>query len=71
VPAALVWLTDPTRLLAFRDEYNRYRLTRLGLATTRAVLPLGIASGFAQLLRDLLSLDPTDRLLAAGDPSTN
>jgi helicase len=32
------------------------------------VLPLGLASGFAQLLRDFLSLDPTDRLLARWRP---
>jgi helicase len=47
----------------FRDEHGRYRLTTLGLAATRAVLPLGVASGFAQLLRDLMSVDPTDQLL--------
>ena len=64
VPAALRWLADPARLLAYRDDHDHYRLTTLGLAATRAVLPLTLASGFAQLLKDLLSLDVTDRLLA-------
>jgi hypothetical protein len=43
-------------------------LTTLGLAATRAVLPLDLAAGFAQLIRDLLTLDPSDRLLAAWRP---
>jgi hypothetical protein len=61
--SALDWLTDPLRVLAFRDEHDRYRLTVLGKKATRSVLPLPIAAGFAQLLRDLLTLDPSDQLL--------
>jgi helicase len=64
---ALRWLTDPARVLAF-CESERYRPTALGLSASRAILPLEIASGFAQLLRDLVSLDPTDQLLASWRP---
>ena len=68
VPSALAWLSDPMRVLAYRGENDRYALTTLGLAATRAVLPLNLAAGLAQLLRDLLTLDPSDQLLAAWRP---
>jgi helicase len=55
-------------VLVYRDDAGRYRLTTLGLHATRGMLPLDIASGAAQLLRDLLSLDDADRLLAAWRP---
>lgn len=65
---ALAWLADPARLLAFRDDQRRYRLTALGLRATRTVLPLEIAAGFAQLIRDVLSIDTMDKLLARWRP---
>jgi len=65
VPTALAWLTDPLRVLAWCDEQDKYRLTVLGLNATRAVLPLDLVAGFAQLFRDLLTVDPLDRLLEA------
>jgi hypothetical protein len=65
---ALTWLTDPAHALAFRDEHGRYRLTVLGLKATRATLPLPLAAGVAQLLRDLLSLDDADQLLDHWSP---
>ncbi len=68
VPGALEWLSDPSRALVHRDARERYALTTLGLSATRAVLPLEVAAGFAQLLRDLLILDPSDRLLAGWRP---
>ena len=68
VPGGLSWLADPGRTLAHADEDGRYRLTALGETVTRAVLPLPLASGFAQLLRDLLQLDPDDRLLSQWKP---
>lgn len=68
IPSALDWLTDPFRILAWQDENDQYRLTVLGLKSTRAVLPLPLASGYAQLMRDLLSIDSTDRLLASWRP---
>ncbi len=63
VPAALTWLVDPARALAWRDEHGRYRLTVLGLRATRATLPLDVASGFGQLIRDLVTISPDDRLI--------
>ena len=68
VQPTLNWLTDPYRMRAFKNEQNRYRLTVLGLKATRAVLPLQLSSGFAQLMRDLLTVDPTDRLLSSWKP---
>ncbi|MFN7929338.1 MAG: hypothetical protein U0Y68_15605 [Blastocatellia bacterium] len=68
IPTALSWLSDPVRVLAFRDKHERYRLTTLGLQTVRAVFPLSMASGIAQLLRDLLTIDSEDKLLASWKP---
>lgn len=68
VRGALSWLSDTSRALAFPDESGRYRLTALGLAATRAVLPLNVAAGFAQLVKDILSVDPSDQLLAKWRP---
>jgi len=68
VPEALAWLSDPMRVLAYRNEDGAYRLTKLGMRAARAVLPLDLAGGFAQLVRDLLTVDPSDRLLARWQP---
>lgn len=68
LPAALQWLTDPRRVLAYQDEQARYRLTVLGQKATQATLPLPVAGGIAQLFRDLLTIDPTDRLLSRWQP---
>lgn len=69
VPAALCWLEDPARVLAFRHpDTGRHRLTVLGLRAARALLPLPLAAGVAQLLRDLLTLAPDDGLLAGWCP---
>lgn len=58
----LNWLES--RLLAYREpEQNRYHLTVLGKKATQAVLPLPIAASYAQLVRDLMSVDPQDELL--------
>jgi helicase len=55
------WLTDPRRLLAWQaPDDDVFRLTRLGEYATAAVLPPDFAAGFAQLLRDLLEVDPDD-----------
>lgn len=68
VSASCAWLEEPTQALAFVDEFKRYRLTKLGLAATRSVFPLDIAAGLAQLIRDLLTIDPTDGSLATWRP---
>ncbi|GGS37522.1 DEAD/DEAH box helicase [Deinococcus knuensis] len=41
----------------------QYALTWLGRQAVRAVLPLPIAAGYAQLLRDLMETEPDDHLL--------
>jgi helicase len=63
VGPAAQWLCDPLRMLAYQDESSAYRLTVLGEKATQAILPLAAAAGIAQLIRDLLELDPTDTLL--------
>ena len=45
------------------EEEGCYRLTTLGRRASRAVLPVEVAAGYSQLLRDLMSLDPKDELL--------
>jgi len=61
--SALAWLTDPFRLLAFPDDAGHYHLTVLGASAACSFLPLDLAAGFAQLIRDLLTVDSTDALL--------
>ena len=68
VDGGLGWLTDSTRVLAHRDESGQYRLTALGARAVRAMLPLEIAAGVGQLIRDLLQCDGDDRWLARWTP---
>jgi helicase len=63
VDASLQWLTDPPRVLAHRDDARRWHLTALGRAAVHSMLPLTYAGGLGQLTRDLVSLDPTARLI--------
>ncbi len=67
VPMALAWLCDPLRVLAYQED-QQYHLTVLGRKATQSVLPLPLAAGVAQLIRDLLTIDPTDRLLERWRP---
>ena len=62
IDASLRWLSDPSRALVYRDD-ARLRLTVLGRAGVRSVLPLGYVAGIGQLTRDLISLDPSTKLL--------
>ena len=67
VSGALRWLLEQT--LAYQDaETGAYRLTVLGQRASRAALPLPLAAGYAQLLRDLMTLDSTDELLGSWRP---
>ena len=67
IPSALRWLEAET--LAYLDaEQKTYGLTVLGKRATLAVLPLPLASGFARLLRDLMTIDPDDVFLADWRP---
>lgn len=68
VTEALTWLTDPSRLLAFRNEEGRYQATTLGLFTIRSTLPVEIASAAGQLIRDILQLDNQDSSLSQWTP---
>ena len=63
---ALSWLIS--KKLSFIDENDKYHLTVLGERTAKAVLPPKYAVGFGQLIRDLLEIDPEDRLLARWSP---
>lgn len=68
VPSAVQWLTDPCRCLAYIDEFGYIRLTALGTYASRALLPLPVAAGYGQLLRDVMTIDPMDRLMATWRP---
>ncbi len=68
VRAAAGWLLAPDRLLAWKDEHGLVQLTALGRAATQATYPLPAAAGCARLIRDLLELDPEDRLLEVWKP---
>lgn len=68
VAGALAWLSDPSRLLAFRGDEGQYQLTALGIAATRSALPLAIAAGVGQLFRDMLQCDASDAWLADWAP---
>ncbi|GEM_PF-959299 len=56
IDEGMLWLTDPMRHLAYKDEHDVFHLTRLGQKATHAVLPLSLAAGVGQLFRDLWSL---------------
>jgi len=58
VNPALQWLAD--HALAYESD-GQFRLTVLGGRAVRSVLPLPLAAGLGQLLRDLLSADEADR----------
>ncbi|MEQ1936032.1 MAG: hypothetical protein ABL962_19430, partial [Fimbriimonadaceae bacterium] len=64
---ALKWLSNASHLLAFEQE-GIWKSTRLGQAAIRSSLPLKAATGVAQLLRDLLSVDPDDKTMAHLSP---
>lgn len=68
LPQSLEWLTDPSHMLAYSNEQENYQLTVLGQKAVRGVLPLTIAAGFGQLIRDILTIDPSDRLLSNWQP---
>lgn len=50
------------------EEAGKFRLTVLGDESTKAVLPSKITAGFAQLIRDFLSIDDDDRFLGQWQP---
>ena len=65
--AALDWLR--CRHLTFQDEEtHNQRLTRLGEACARTMLPPALGARFAGLLRDLLSLDEDSKTIGRWAP---
>lgn len=60
---SLQWLAQPSRGLAYRDADARWKLTVLGLAGVHSLLPLTYVGGLGQLVRDLISLDTSSKLL--------
>lgn len=58
----LRWLSAPSRILAACEE-GRWKATALGKVAIRSSVPPGVAAGAAQLIRDLLSIDPKDEVL--------
>lgn len=65
LPAILDWLDWWKLASTAHSQYDdaRWRLTLGGQTATTHGLPLRIAGGVLQLWRDLLQVDPTDRLL--------
>lgn len=57
------WLSDSARALGFQAADGRHRLTALGLRGVRSMLPLPYTAATGQLIRDLLSTDPSSTLL--------
>jgi len=58
----LRWLSGGERLLAHEQD-GVWKATRLGQAAIRGSLPLPMACGIASLMRDIMSVDPTDAIL--------
>jgi superfamily II DNA/RNA helicase len=63
VDSSLRWLTEPSHAIAFSTEQQQFRLTALGQAGVRSMLPLNYLAGLGRLLRDLISLDTDARFL--------
>lgn len=59
---ALSWLSASSRILAVCED-GQWNATKLGKQAIRASAPLEAAVGMAQLVRDLLSVDPDDEIL--------
>lgn len=66
LPAILDWLDWWKLASTAHSEYEdgRWRLTLAGRTAANQGLPLRIAAGVMQLWRDLLQIDPEDKLLA-------
>jgi helicase len=63
VKAALAWLMSPRHTIAYKDETGKYRLTTLGMKAVLAAMPLELVCGFAQLMRDILTVNPEDTII--------
>jgi len=61
---ALGSLSALASVLAYRSDEGRFAATSLGLAAARGSLPLQMAAGIGQLVRDFLSLGSDDSTLS-------
>lgn len=68
IDGAISWLSDPSRTLVARNDAGAFVATSLATHAVRSTLPLDIAAGVGQLLRDLLELDPDDKYLRSWSP---
>lgn len=68
IAPAIRWLSDPCRTLIGTNENGLLVATSLGMHAVKATLPLNIAAGIGQLIRDLLELDSDDNYLRAWSP---
>jgi superfamily II DNA/RNA helicase len=68
VPAALEWLTNPAIALVYLDERKKYRVTKLCAKALESTLPLDVAAGYSQLLKDIMYLDNQELLLSNWQP---
>lgn len=68
IAPAIRWLCDPCRSLIGTNEDGLLVATSLGMHANKSTLPLTIAAGIGQLLRDLLELDPEDGYLKSWSP---
>jgi hypothetical protein len=66
--ALLVWLSAPNRCLAYSDEQGRKHASVLGQRAAQSLLPLDMAAGAGQLVRDLLTADAEDHFLGQWQP---
>ncbi len=62
VGASLSWLSQPSRILVYQDDSHWFP-TALGERVCRSSMPLDAATGLAQLVRDLLSVDEGDGII--------
>jgi hypothetical protein len=68
VDAGLRWLCNPARLLAYKDDNDKFHLTFLGRTGVRSMLPLQYVAALGQLIRDLMSLNPNANPLKRWSP---
>lgn len=61
------WLLDPQRILAWSNEHG-IGATTLGKAVAKTGLPLEVGTGFASLIRDIISCDPDDEIISRWKP---
>ena len=64
IERVIQWLCEGQRLLAWQDDEKGIGATALGKAVANSSIPLEVGAGLASLIRDLLSIDDEDKILA-------